>query len=62
MIFTHTWGCNFQSSVARMICDIVRDEVGIPVMDTGNDSGNVSGLGNEQSKTRVGAFIEMIAG
>jgi benzoyl-CoA reductase/2-hydroxyglutaryl-CoA dehydratase subunit BcrC/BadD/HgdB len=62
LIFTHTWGCNFQSSVARMICDIVRDEVGIPVMDTGNNSGNSSGMGEEQSKTRVAAFIEMIAG
>lgn len=45
-----------------MICDIVRDEVGIPVMDTGNNSGNSSGMGEEQSKTRVAAFIEMIAG
>ncbi|ACL16478.1 2-hydroxyacyl-CoA dehydratase family protein [Methanosphaerula palustris] len=62
LIFTHTWGCNFQSSVARMICDIVRDEAGIPVMDTGTAGGGPSLLGEEQSKTRLGAFIEMISG
>lgn len=61
MIFTHTWGCNFQSSVARMICDIVRDEAGIPVMDMGTASG-FNAQGEEQSKTRLGAFIEMISG
>lgn len=59
LIFTHTWGCNFQSSVARMICDIVRDDASIPVMDMGT-AGGFGAEGEEQSKTRVAAFVEMI--
>ncbi len=61
LIFTHTWGCNFQSSAARMVCDIVRDEAGVPAMDMGTASG-AQAQGEEQSKTRVAAFIEMIGG
>ena len=61
LIFTHTWGCNFQSSAARMICDIVREEADIPAMDMGTASG-ARAEGEEQSKTRIAAFIEMIKG
>jgi Benzoyl-CoA reductase/2-hydroxyglutaryl-CoA dehydratase subunit, BcrC/BadD/HgdB len=57
VIFLYAWGCNYQTAVARMIADIVKDRTGLPTttieMELGqNDS--------EQSENRVEAFIEIL--
>ncbi|MDO8785904.1 MAG: 2-hydroxyacyl-CoA dehydratase family protein, partial [Syntrophales bacterium] len=60
LIFAYNWGCNNQSAVARMVCDIVKKEINIPTMPL-----ELGELGRteatEQSQNRVESFIEMLA-
>ncbi|NTW48150.1 MAG: 2-hydroxyacyl-CoA dehydratase [Chlorobiales bacterium] len=59
VIFMYQWGCNYQSSVSRMISDIVKQKTGVPTTFI-----EVGELGRseatEQSTNRVEAFIEMV--
>lgn len=59
VIFMYNWGCNYQSAVARMIADIIKNETCVPsiVIEVG-ELGRVKSL--EQSHNRVEAFIEML--
>jgi len=59
LIFAYNWGCNNQSAVARMVCDIVKKEAGIPTMALElGELGRLEAI--EQSQNRVEAFIEML--
>ncbi|NTW48149.1 MAG: 2-hydroxyacyl-CoA dehydratase [Chlorobiales bacterium] len=59
VIFMYQWGCNYQTGVARMISDIVKQKTGVPTTFI-----EVGELGRseatEQSTNRVEAFIEMV--
>lgn len=59
VIFMYNWGCNYQTSVARMMSDIVRERTGVPTtfIEVG-ELGRMEAL--EQSENRVEAFIEML--
>jgi len=60
LIFAYNWGCNNQSAAARMICDIVHEEVNIPTMSFElGELGRSEGL--EQSQNRIESFIEILA-
>jgi benzoyl-CoA reductase/2-hydroxyglutaryl-CoA dehydratase subunit BcrC/BadD/HgdB len=60
VIFIFNWGCNYQSSVSRLITDIVKERTGVPatVIELG-ELGRMQG--SEQSRNRVEAFMEMIS-
>jgi benzoyl-CoA reductase/2-hydroxyglutaryl-CoA dehydratase subunit BcrC/BadD/HgdB len=59
VIFMYNWGCNFQTGIARLLSDIVKERSGLPT--TFIEVGDLSRLeGTEQSGNRVEAFIEMI--
>jgi len=60
LLFNYGWGCSYQSSVARMVCDIVRNETGIPaaVLNQGATTPNAQ----EANFTRIEAYIEMLKG
>lgn len=60
LVFAFNWGCNNQSAVARAVCDVVKQELGIPtmVLEMG-ELGRSEQL--EQSSNRIESFIEMIA-
>ena len=59
VIFMYQWGCNYQSGVARMISDIVKDKAG--VVTTFVEVGELGrSEATEQSTNRVEAFIEMV--
>lgn len=59
VIFMYNWGCNYQTSVARMMADLIKAETGLPTTFI-----EVGELGRseatEQSENRVEAFIEML--
>lgn len=59
LIFIYNWGCNYQSAVARLVADMVKEETGLPTVHLGS-----SELGRseavEQFQNRVEAFIEML--
>jgi benzoyl-CoA reductase/2-hydroxyglutaryl-CoA dehydratase subunit BcrC/BadD/HgdB len=59
VIFMYNWGCNYQTSVARMMADLIKEETGLPTTFI-----EVGELGRseatEQSENRVEAFIEML--
>lgn len=59
LIFMYHWGCNYQSAISRMLCDIVKEEAGIPTitLEVG-ELGRAEGL--EQPQNRIEAFIEML--
>lgn len=59
VIFMFNWGCNFQTAVARMISDIIKDRTGLPTtyVEVG-ELGRMEAL--EQSQNRIEAFIEML--
>lgn len=59
LIFMYQWGCNYQTSVARLIADIVKERTGVPTtsIEVG-ELGRLEAL--EQSENRVEAFIEML--
>jgi benzoyl-CoA reductase/2-hydroxyglutaryl-CoA dehydratase subunit BcrC/BadD/HgdB len=59
VIFMYQWGCNYQSGVARMISDIVKERAG--VVTTFVEVGELGrSEATEQSTNRVEAFIEMV--
>jgi benzoyl-CoA reductase/2-hydroxyglutaryl-CoA dehydratase subunit BcrC/BadD/HgdB len=58
VLFLYQWGCNTQSAVARMLCDTIKRDTGLPTMIIEQHEG-----GSEQSEqllNRINAFIEMI--
>lgn len=60
LVFAFNWGCNNQSAVARAVCDVVKQETGIPTMTLEmGELGRAEQL--EQSSNRIESFIEMIA-
>jgi benzoyl-CoA reductase/2-hydroxyglutaryl-CoA dehydratase subunit BcrC/BadD/HgdB len=59
VLFMYNWGCNYQTSVGRMISDIVKAKTGKP--STFVEVGELGRTeATEQSENRVEAFIEMI--
>ncbi|MBI2953681.1 MAG: 2-hydroxyacyl-CoA dehydratase [Chloroflexi bacterium] len=60
LIFGYQWGCNFQSAVARMVCDIVQKEAGIPTTTLSLDELG-RGESTEQTQNRIAAFVEMLS-
>jgi benzoyl-CoA reductase/2-hydroxyglutaryl-CoA dehydratase subunit BcrC/BadD/HgdB len=59
LVFIYNWGCNFQSAVARMVADIVKEKTGIPTIHVGSsDLGK--GEAVPQFENRIEAFIEML--
>ncbi len=60
VIFMYNWGCNFQTSVARMISDIIKERTGVPT--TFIEVGELGRMEvTEQSQNRVESFIEILA-
>lgn len=59
-IYGYKWGCNFGSSAAHIITDVVRQQTGIPtlIMETGMIGKIAAESGG--GLTRVEAFIEML--
>jgi len=57
VLFLYNWGCNTQSAVARMLCDSIHEETGIPTMIIEHEQ---RGEQTEQLQNRVNAFIEML--
>jgi len=59
VIFMHQWGCNYQSSISRLVVDVVTEELGIPgaVLER---SFNENPTGQEQFNTRMETFIEIV--
>jgi benzoyl-CoA reductase/2-hydroxyglutaryl-CoA dehydratase subunit BcrC/BadD/HgdB len=59
VVFMYNWGCNFQTGVARLLSDIIKEKTGLPATFI-----EVGELGRseatEQSENRIEAFIEMI--
>ncbi|MBI2953677.1 MAG: 2-hydroxyacyl-CoA dehydratase [Chloroflexi bacterium] len=60
LIFGYQWGCNFQSAVARMVCDIVQKETDIPATTLSLDELG-RGESTEQTQNRIAAFVEMLS-
>jgi benzoyl-CoA reductase/2-hydroxyglutaryl-CoA dehydratase subunit BcrC/BadD/HgdB len=59
VVFMYNWGCNYQSAVAGMITDIIREETGLPAITI--EVGELTRMESlEQSQNRVESFIEMI--
>jgi benzoyl-CoA reductase/2-hydroxyglutaryl-CoA dehydratase subunit BcrC/BadD/HgdB len=58
VLFLYQWGCNTQSAVARMLCDVIKRDTGIPTMVIEqNESGTEQ---SEQLLNRINAFVEML--
>jgi benzoyl-CoA reductase/2-hydroxyglutaryl-CoA dehydratase subunit BcrC/BadD/HgdB len=59
VVFMYNWGCNFQTGIARLMMDIVKEKSGLPATFI-----EVGELGRseatEQSENRIEAFIEML--
>ena len=60
LIFGYQWGCNFQSAVARLVCDMVQKETDIPSITLGTDE-LARGESLEQTDNRIEAFVEMLS-
>jgi benzoyl-CoA reductase/2-hydroxyglutaryl-CoA dehydratase subunit BcrC/BadD/HgdB len=58
LIFMHQWGCNFQSSVARLIVDIVAKETGKPTAIIERSFAE-NPQGHEQLNTRIETFLDI---
>jgi benzoyl-CoA reductase/2-hydroxyglutaryl-CoA dehydratase subunit BcrC/BadD/HgdB len=59
VIFMYHWGCNFQTGVARMVSDIVKERSGVPT--TFIEMGELGRAEDtEQSVNRVESFLEML--
>lgn len=59
VVFMYNWGCNYQSAVAGMITDIIKEETGLPAITI--EVGELTRMESlEQSQNRVESFIEMI--
>jgi benzoyl-CoA reductase/2-hydroxyglutaryl-CoA dehydratase subunit BcrC/BadD/HgdB len=60
VIFVYNWGCNYQSSVSRLVTDIIGEHTGVPT--TCIEVGELGRMqGSEQLRNRVEAFMEMIS-
>lgn len=59
VIFMYNWGCNYQTAIARMMADIIKDESGVPTTYIEVELTSAEGL--EQSYNRVESFIEMLS-
>jgi benzoyl-CoA reductase/2-hydroxyglutaryl-CoA dehydratase subunit BcrC/BadD/HgdB len=59
LMFMFQWGCNYQTAVARMMADIIKERTGVPTtfIEIG-ELGRMEALA--QSENRVEAFIEML--
>lgn len=57
VVFLYNWGCNTQSAIARMLCDTLKKETGIPTMIIEHEMKSEQ---SEQLQNRINAFIEMI--
>jgi benzoyl-CoA reductase/2-hydroxyglutaryl-CoA dehydratase subunit BcrC/BadD/HgdB len=57
-IFYFAWGCNYQSGVARMIADIIKERTGVPTINI--EAELTSAEGREQEHNRIESFIEML--
>jgi benzoyl-CoA reductase/2-hydroxyglutaryl-CoA dehydratase subunit BcrC/BadD/HgdB len=60
LLFNFGWGCSYQSSAARLVCDIVKSETGIPTAIL--NQGATTPSSQEAMYTRIEAFIEMLKG
>ena len=59
VLFVFNWGCNYQSAIAGMMTDIIKNETGLPAMSM--EVGELTRMESiEQSQNRVEAFIEML--
>lgn len=58
-IFMHQWGCNYQSSIARMVVDIVQERANIPAIIIERTFAE-SATGHEQVNGRVETFLEIL--
>lgn len=59
MVFMYNWGCNYQSAVAAMITDIIKEETGLPAITI--EVGELTRMESlEQSQNRIESFIEML--
>ncbi|MDD3574793.1 2-hydroxyacyl-CoA dehydratase subunit D [Methanospirillum sp.] len=59
VIFMYNWGCNYQSAVATMITDIIKNETGLPAIII--EIGELARMESlEQSQNRIESFIEML--
>jgi len=56
VIFMYAWGCNYQTGVARMIADIVKQRTGLTTTAMETELGQDS----EQIENRIEAFIEIL--
>lgn len=59
VVLRYQWGCNHQSAAARIICDIVKDETGLPTIVI-EQSEREPMTASEQLINRGEAFIEML--
>jgi benzoyl-CoA reductase/2-hydroxyglutaryl-CoA dehydratase subunit BcrC/BadD/HgdB len=60
VIFMYNWGCNFQTAVARMMSDIIKEKTGLPT--TFIEVGELGRMeATEQSENRVESFLEILA-
>lgn len=59
VVFMYNWGCNFQTAVARMMSDIIKEKTGVPTtfIEVG-ELGRMEAL--EQSENRIESFIEIL--
>jgi len=59
VVFMYNWGCNYQSAVAGMITDIIKEETGLPAITI--EVGELTRMESlEQSQNRIESFIEML--
>ncbi|PWR71267.1 2-hydroxyacyl-CoA dehydratase subunit D [Methanospirillum lacunae] len=59
VVFMFNWGCNYQSAIAGMITDYIKEETGLPAISI--EVGELTRMESlEQSHNRVESFIEMI--
>ena len=59
VVFLYNWGCNYQSAIAAMVTDVIRERTGLPTACIG--MGELTRLETlEQSQNRIDAFLEML--
>ena len=59
LMFIYNWGCQYQSTIAQMVADVVKEETGVPTLVMGVGDLSKAEL-TEQSQNRVEAFIELL--
>jgi benzoyl-CoA reductase/2-hydroxyglutaryl-CoA dehydratase subunit BcrC/BadD/HgdB len=59
VIFVYNWGCNYQSSISRMVTEIIKEKAGMPTLTIDiSQSGQMTNA--EQARTRIEAFMEIL--